>query len=154
VNAIELLKSDHREVKQIFRRFEEAGERAHQTKKKLADQAIGELEVHTKIEEQIFYPAVQAKAKGELEDTVREGWEEHHVVDGIMAELKGLPPEDEQFEAKFKVLTENVEHHIEEEEKELLPKAKKLLGSEEIDRLGTQMEQLKQQLKRSIATSA
>src|SRR5436853_113068 len=83
-------KSHHRTVRQLFRRFEEAGERAHRAKKRIADEAIHELEVHTEIEEKVFYPAVQAKAKGELEDTVREGWEEHHVVDGIIAELKGL----------------------------------------------------------------
>ncbi len=154
MNAVELLKSDHQKVKQLFRRFEEAGERAHQTKKRIADEAIHEIEVHTEIEEKVFYPAVQAKAKGDLEDTVREGWEEHHVVDGIMAELKGLSPEDEQFEAKFKVLTENVEHHIEEEEKEMLPEAEKLLGKDAIEQLGSQMQQLKEQLQSSVAKTA
>jgi hypothetical protein len=94
LNAIQMLKDDHRRVKALFREFEAACERAHQKKQRIAEEAMRECEVHTKLEEEIFYPA--AKAKGsEIKDTVDEGLEEHHVVDVLMNELRGMSPEAE-----------------------------------------------------------
>jgi hemerythrin-like domain-containing protein len=145
MNAVRLLKDDHKKVKGLFREYEGAGERAYKTKLGIAEQVFTELEVHTKIEEEIFYPAVRAKG-GELKDVVSESLEEHHVVDVLMAELKALDPEDERYDAKFKVLTENVEHHIEEEETEMLPDAEKKLGDADMERLGEQMAARTQQL--------
>lgn len=145
MNAVKMLKDDHKKVKGLFREYEGAGERAHQTKGKIAEQVFMELEVHSKLEEEIFYPAVQAKGTKDLKEVVNEGIEEHHVVDVLIAELKALDPSDERFDAKFKVLTENVEHHIEEEEGEMLPDAEKKLGNE-VDRLGELMAQRKQEL--------
>jgi hemerythrin-like domain-containing protein len=146
MNAVKLLKDDHQKVKKLFREFESQGDKAHQGKQKIVNQACHELEVHSKLEEQIFYPAVQAKADEEGKEMVLEGIEEHHVVDMLIKELRALEPQDDEFDAKFKVLTENVEHHIEEEEGELFPDAEKSLGKEMMEKLGTQMEQLKQQL--------
>ncbi|MGI8553744.1 MAG: hemerythrin domain-containing protein, partial [Dehalococcoidia bacterium] len=106
-------------------------------------------EVHTKLEEEIFYPAVQKKLK-DLKKTVNEGLEEHHVVKILINELKQLDPKDEHYDAKFKVLTENVEHHIEEEETEMLPEAEEKLGKD-VDKLGDEMAQRKVQLVQEYA---
>lgn len=144
MNAIQMLKDDHRRVKALFREFEGAGERAYQKKQRLAEETMRELEVHTKLEEEIFYPAAKAKG-GELKDTVDEGLEEHHVVKVLIDELRGMDPQAEQYDPKFKVLTENVEHHIEEEEQELLPEAAKKLG-DAVETLGAQMAQRREQL--------
>ena len=143
MDPIKLLKDDHKKVKQLFRDFEKA--EGAREKKKIAEQVFEELEIHSRLEEEIFYPAVRDKAEGETKELVAEGFEEHHVVDVLINELKALGSVDEQYEAKFKVLTENVEHHIEEEEGELLPEAKKVLGKE-IDQLGDQMAQRKAEL--------
>jgi hemerythrin-like domain-containing protein len=145
MDAIKLLKDDHKKVKGLFREYEAAGDRAYQTKRRIAEQAFLELEVHSKIEEEIFYPAVREKAGKEGKELVAEGVEEHHVVDVLIEELKGLEPEDEQYDAKFTVLTENVEHHIEEEEKEMMPEAKEALGDHLAD-LGEQMLRRKEEL--------
>ena len=145
VDAVKLLKDDHEKVKGLFRQFERA--RSDDKKRQLADEIMTELEVHSKIEEEIFYPAVREKV-GE-DELVAEAVEEHHVVDVLMQEIKQLDPSDERFEAKMTVLIENVEHHIEEEEEDMLPDAKKKLGKD-VEALGDQMEQRKQQLMAAV----
>jgi hypothetical protein len=145
VNAVKLLKDDHKKVKGLFREFESAGDRAYKTKQQIAEKVFLELEVHSKVEEEIFYPAVRERADKEGQEIVQESLEEHHVVDVLINELRGLDPQDERFDAKFKVLSENVEHHIEEEEKEMLPDAEKLLR-DDLERLGQQMADRKQHL--------
>src|SRR3954454_19027813 len=107
MDAVKLLKDDHKKVKSLFREYEKAGERAHQKKQRIAEQAFTELEIHSKLEEEIFYPAVQAKGNKELKEVVNEGLEEHHVVDVLIEELKAMDPSDERYDAKFTVLVEN-----------------------------------------------
>jgi hemerythrin superfamily protein len=144
-DAIELLKSDHRKVKEMFRRYEALGENAHKTKQRLAEEIFRELEIHSKLEEELFYPTVRERGDSEVQDVVDEGIEEHHVVDVLIEELRGLSPDEDAYDAKMKVLSENVEHHIEEEETEMLPDAKKILGSE-TKSIGEEMLQLKKSL--------
>src|SRR3954466_1469198 len=108
MDAIKMLEADHKKVKGLFREFESAGDRATKKKQTIAEQVFMELEVHSKLEEEIFYPAVKAKADQEGKELVVEGIEEHHVVDVLIEELKGLDPQDEHYDAKFTVLTENV----------------------------------------------
>jgi hemerythrin superfamily protein len=138
-DAVELIKSDHRTVEKLFREYEQAGERAHKTKQRLVEQITRELEVHATIEEETFYPAVEAKARKDGKELVAEAVEEHHLVKVTLAELAELTPEDDAFDAKVQVLLENVRHHVEEEESEMLPQAEKLLGREELARLGEEM---------------
>jgi hemerythrin-like domain-containing protein len=140
-----LLEADHKKLKSLFEEFRSAGERAYKTKQGIAEQVFAELQVHTKIEEDIFYPAVRQQG-GELEDKIAEGLEEHHVAKVLMEELQALDPEEEQYVAKFTVLMENVEHHVEEEEGELFPESKKELGGAEMEQLGEQMAKRKDQL--------
>jgi hemerythrin superfamily protein len=145
-DAVALLKADHREVEKLFNEFEDAGDRAYKTKQQLVSQIIKELEVHATIEEEIYYPAVDAKAKKDGKELVAEAVEEHHVVKVLLGELATMSAEDDAFDAKVTVLIENVRHHVEEEEEELLPQSEEILGDEELARLGEAMAARKQQL--------
>jgi iron-sulfur cluster repair protein YtfE (RIC family) len=151
MDAIKMLKDDHRKVKDLIREYADAGDDAFKVKQQIADQVFAELEVHTMLEEEIFYPAVTAKTDDEGKSHVAEGMEEHHIVKTLIAELKTLTPEDEAFAAKFKVLSENVEHHIKEEEDELLPDAKNKLGHDGIEVLGEQMASRRKELEPAVA---
>jgi hemerythrin-like domain-containing protein len=153
MDAIKLLKDDHKKVKDLFREYEKLGDRAHVSKRRIAEQVFMELEVHTAIEEEIFYPAVREKSDKDGKELVAEGYEEHHVVDVLIRELKALQPEDEAYDAKFKVLTENVEHHIEEEEGEMLPDAEETLR-DQLDELGERMLRRKEELTAQIGARA
>ena len=106
------------------------------------DQIAEQLKLHTGIEEEIFYPAVRELGTSKAEEMMNEALEEHHVVDLVLAELPDVDPEDERFEAKMTVLSELVQHHVEEEEGEVFPMAEKKLGAERIKELGQQMEQM------------
>jgi hemerythrin superfamily protein len=124
-DAIALLIADHREVKAMFQQFEELSDRARATKKKLTDQICGALELHTRIEEEIFYPAVR-EAGRDLEDIVDESLVEHASAKELIAQLQEMDPEDELYDAKVKVLGEQIDHHVGEEEEEMFPKVRKL----------------------------
>jgi len=134
MDAIALLKADHKTVEALFRRFEEAGPNAKKLKRKLVDQIVRELAVHAVIEEQVLYPAVRRKAE-ELEDTVLEALEEHHVVKWLLKELESLPPEAERFNAKVTVLMENVRTHVSVEEQVLFPELRKVFEARELREL-------------------
>jgi hemerythrin superfamily protein len=142
-----LLQQDHQKVEQLFQKFEQAGDRAVKTKQGLAQKMIEELTIHAEIEEEIFYPAVKSKISA-AKDEVLESVEEHHVVEILMDEIKELSPRDESFDAKVKVLIENVRTHKEEEETELFPQVRKAFSQEELDSLGEELERARQQKQR------
>ncbi|HUJ25039.1 MAG TPA: hemerythrin domain-containing protein, partial [Myxococcales bacterium] len=126
MDAITLLRKDHESVEQLFKQFEKLTERAQKSKKTLVLKMIRELAVHSAIEEMLFYPAVRTaalragtRAGQKLADTVLESLEEHHLVKWTLSELEKLDPDDERFDAKVTVLTENVRHHVEEEQDEM-----------------------------------
>jgi hemerythrin-like domain-containing protein len=140
MKATDLLKKQHKSVKALFKQVEdtEDGRRRRQ----LMDEIANELKMHTQIEEEIFYPAVREIGSSKAEEMVDESYEEHHVVDLVLAELPNVDPEDERFAAKMTVLSELVEHHADEEEDEMFPMAEKKLGKERLQQLGEQMEQM------------
>jgi len=150
VNPIQMLKDDHRKVKQLFSEYESAGEDAITKKQDIADKVFDELEVHSSIEEEIFYPAVRDNADEEGSRLVAEAIEEHRVVKTLIDELRELDADDEQFEAKFKVLSENVEHHADEEETEMFPVAKDALA-DNVDQIGQEMQRRRMELLRERA---
>jgi hypothetical protein len=141
MDALTLLKNDHDKVKGIMSELEPTTERAEKTRTELFAKLKSELTVHEIIEEEIFYPALKDHPRAK--EIVLEGYEEHHVVDTVMAELEGLPVDDEAWGAKAKVMKENVEHHMEEEEGEMFEKARQVFDREELQELGTRMEQRK-----------
>jgi hemerythrin-like domain-containing protein len=153
MDAIKMIKDDHHRMKDLLRAYEDAGDEAFKVKQQIADQVFAELEVHQALEEEIFYPAVKAKTDDAGKSHIAEGVEEHHVVTILIGELKMLTPEDEAFGAKFKVLSENVEHHMKEEEDDLLPDAKKKLGHDGIEVLGEQMASRREELRPAVAAS-
>ncbi len=140
MDAISLLKSDHKTVAQLFKRFEKASPRAMAEKRELMDRIIEELSVHAAIEEQLFYPVVRATVPGSEQETL-ESLEEHHIVKWVLSELDGLDPEDERFTAKATVLIENVRHHVDEEEGKLFPMVRDELGRHALNVLGDALEE-------------
>jgi hypothetical protein len=145
MNAFQLLKEDHQKVSGIFQQLEPTTERAEKTRTELFARLKEELDIHARVEETIFYPAIKQEA--ETREIVLEGFEEHHVVKLLLKELESLPVDTEQWTAKLKVLQENVEHHVEEEEGEMFQKARQVLSEDDINRLGAQMEEEKKRLK-------
>ncbi|WP_033223182.1 hemerythrin domain-containing protein [Kitasatospora phosalacinea] len=143
MDAIVLLKEDHKAVEKLFKEFEEAGDRAHVTKRRIVDQVIEQLTVHTVIEEEVFYPAAR-EAAPDTADHVLESVEEHHVVVWLLAELAGLDPQDERFDAKMTVLMENVRHHVEEEERDWFPEVRQAMGRNRLLELGERLEAAKE----------
>jgi hypothetical protein len=138
MDAFELLKADHKKVADLFERLDAA---TGQAKLDLFKQINDELEVHTFIEETIFYPALEKPE--ETHDLTLEAYEEHKVVKTLLAELSGARTADDEWQARAKVLRENVEHHVDEEENELFDKADDALTDEQIEALGEQMEAAK-----------
>ncbi|CAN5641558.1 hemerythrin domain-containing protein [soil metagenome] len=155
MDAISLLKEDHERVKKMLNEGEETTERAEKTRAELFTRLKAELEIHERIEEEIFYPALKEHPKAR--ELALEGYEEHHVVDQILAELEVTPVTDETWTAKFKVAKENLEHHMEEEEGEMFKAARQAFSRAELDELGARMLELKQlgqQVDKQEATQA
>ena len=123
-DAVALLTAEHREVSEMFKQFESMGDRAKSKKQKLVEEICTALTLHAAIEEEIFYPAVREAAK-DADDMLDEALVEHASAKDLIAQLQDMDPEDELYDAKVKVLSEQIEHHVGEEEKEMFPKAKK-----------------------------
>ncbi len=138
MDAITLLKQDHRTVEALFKRFEKAGDRAHKERRTIVDRIIEELSVHAVVEEQVFYPVARATVPA-TEDVALESLEEHHIVKWVLSELDGMDPEHERFEAKVTVLIESVRHHVKEEEQDFFPKVRDELGRKGLADLGEAM---------------
>ena len=139
MDALQVLKADHEVVRELFDKFKDAKD-AKDTEElsSLQEKIFRELEVHTSIEEEVFYPEAQ-QVGSEAEELVKEGIEEHHVVKVLMDEIEDLMPDDDAFVAKMTVLIENVEHHAEEEEEELFPKLRKVFGDERLEAMGKKL---------------
>jgi hemerythrin-like domain-containing protein len=136
-DAIQLLETDHRRMEDLLKKGEETTTRGVKTRTELLNTLTRELNAHEHIEETVLYPALRSHP--EAKDIVLEGYEEHHVADLIVKELHGLARDDEQWGPKFKVLKENIEHHIEEEEDDMFPKARGIFSREELQQLGALM---------------
>jgi len=141
MDALELLKQDHQKVKELFEEAEEAEGKEQQD---IFEQIKSELETHARIEETVFYPAVQKL--DELKDMVLESLEEHKQIKTLLREIESLASDSEKFEPKFQVLMENVEHHAEEEEEgKMFPKIRKMMNKQQLEQLGAELESAKGQ---------
>ena len=146
-DAIALLKEDHQKVRGLLSELEETTERSSDKREKLLAAIEQELKIHTRIEEEIFYPAFRdAAQKKDDKDLYYEALEEHHVVDLVLPEIKETDADSEEFGAKAKVLKDLVEHHAEEEETEMFPRAQKLMDREELHRLGGELAKAKESM--------
>ena len=139
MDAITLLKQDHKTVEGLFKKFEKTGPAAHAAQRDLAEKIVRELSVHAAIEEQAFYPAVR-EAVPDAEDHVLEALEEHHIVKWVASELDGMKPDAERFRAKMTVLIESVRHHVEEEERVLFPQVRAAMGRKALGEIGDALE--------------
>jgi hemerythrin superfamily protein len=149
-DAIVLLKQDHKEIRNLFRKFNQAGESATQRQGQIVDQILEALTVHTYLENECMYPRVQ-KLLPDLTQDVLESYEEHHVADVLCAELAALRPDSDRFHAKTTVLIESVTHHMDEEEQDWFPKVREGLGRKQLRDLGAEMIELKKKAPRSPA---
>lgn len=150
MNVFTLLKADHKKVAGILEKIDATTERGVKTREDLFTQLKTELDVHARIEETIFYPELE-KAD-ETHDITLEAFEEHRLVKQLLGELEKMDKSDETWTARFTVLKENVEHHVEEEETDMFPKARKVLTEEQAEEIGTRMEEAKkEQLKAAAA---
>jgi hemerythrin superfamily protein len=154
MNAIDLLKADHEKVKSILAQLSESTERAQKKRSELLDKLELEISTHTKLEEEILYPALKEAGTKEQDVMYFEAKEEHRTVDSlVLPDLKQTDPGTPEFAGRVKVVKELLEHHIEEEETEMFPQAKKLLGKAKLDGLGEQMEAMKATYKKEWAAS-
>ena len=138
MNAIQHLLNQHVEIVKLFHKYVETGERAYKQKQSIAEELIDVITKHAELEEEVLFSAFKEKGGEEAEEMVLEGVEEHEVAEFIMDRLRNASPEDKAFDAKFKVLMENIKLHFLEEEREIFPKAQKVLKGD-LDRLGEEM---------------
>jgi hemerythrin superfamily protein len=139
MNALEFLKEDHQKVKGLFQEIRQSSDRSRQ--KELFDKIDTELEIHTHIEETVFYPAIEEQE--ELKDMVAEALEEHKQAKLLLDELEELGDDNHDFGSKIQQLMEAVEHHVEEEEGEMFPKIREVFDEDELEQLGEDLESAK-----------
>src|SRR6202521_5014468 len=144
-DAVTLLKKDHATVKKMFEREKQLGKETT-AKVSIFSELRAALEAHATIEEEIFYPAVKKARSENVKDEVREAYEEHKQIKSLLAQISSITSADETYDMKIKVLKEDVEHHVKEEEGEMFPAAKKFLGEHRLIELGAKLESRKEQL--------
>jgi hemerythrin superfamily protein len=139
MDAIQLIEQQHQMVKNLFEKFESSSNGSDQMLNELFARLADAIAAHSTMEEKIFYPNVYV---GDTAEKLREAVEEHLVAKRLIADLLDLEPSDEQFKAKVKVLQESVLHHVQEEERSLLPRVKKMISQDDLDTMGEEMEKL------------
>lgn len=150
MNAIDLLKADHERVKTLLTQLSESTERGVKKRTELLARLEMKITLHTQLEEEILYPAFRKAGGKEQEVMYHEAKEEHRTVDAlVLPDLKQTEPSSTEFSGRVKVLKELLEHHIEEEESEMFPQAKKLLGKATLEELGAEMEAMKAAYKKA-----
>ena len=147
-----MLKTDHATVKKMFEKEGKLTKKDSEKKASLFNQIKAALEVHAAIEEEIFYPAVKSARSEHVKDEAREGYEEHKQIKSLLAQIASTTSADETYDMKIKVLIEDVEHHVKDEETEMFPDAKKFLGEKRLMELGAELEARKQQLEKNPAS--
>jgi len=151
MNAIELLKEDHDKVDKLFQKVEATEESEHP---QLFERIKAELEIHTHIEEAIFYPKLKEEGDEELKKITLEGIEEHHQAKIFLRELSSLADDSQKFEPKLKVLMEDIKHHVQEEEGQMFPMIEKQFDASVLDQLGKQLEEEKRKFAKSQKAGA
>jgi hemerythrin-like domain-containing protein len=141
-----MLESDHKLVKKLLKQLSKTEEDSVEERQELLEQIEAELKVHTQIEEEIFYPEFREAAGEKDTHLYFEAVEEHRLVDIVLPELKETDPASAEFSARAKVLMDLVEHHIEEEEEQMFPKAKRVIGTSGLRELGERLMERKEEL--------
>lgn len=146
-DAISLLLADHDRVRELLSQLEDTTTDEADARQTLLEEIEHEIKVHSKVEEKIFYPAFKRAAEEEDDEKLfHEATEEHHVVDMVLPEVKRTDPGSVEFAGKAKVLKDLIEHHAEEEENEMFPKAREVMTKDDLVRLGEEIEEMKQKM--------
>ena len=150
MNVLILLKRDHSAVKSLFSKFDHTSKTAHDKRAELFTHVRRELQIHSRAEEEIFYPALKA-LNGDGRRLVTQAMKEHREVDELLTQISRLKPSDRNFDEKFETLIENVDHHVEEEEGEIFQFAEENFSEEQLEDLGRQVEERKRILDQRTA---
>jgi hemerythrin superfamily protein len=146
MDAITLLKNDHRRIEKLFTSFERTGRRARKTRRRIVDRMAADLSTHTTLEEHLFYPLAR-QAVPDADFVILEGLEEHHVVKLLLKELATASPSEEHFAPKVTVLIQTVRHHVEREERNVFPALRKSVPRARINEIGDAMRKLQRKAK-------
>jgi iron-sulfur cluster repair protein YtfE (RIC family) len=154
MNATKLLKEQHDEVRDLFKRYEKLDGADRDTKLALFREIKKKLEIHAAIEEEIFYPPLRRARHQDAREDVAEAYEEHHLIKTVLRDLSSVDPSrEEQFDATMKVLKENVEHHADEEEDDLFSDARKVFSKDQLEDYGQRLESRTRELEDSYASA-
>ena len=153
MDAITLLKNDHRRIEKLFTSFERTGGRARKTRRRIVDRIATDLTMHTTLEEHVFYPLVRQSVP-HSDFTVLEALEEHHVAKLLLNELGKISPSDEQFAPKVAVLIQAVRQHIEREEREIFPQMRKSVGRTRVGEIGDAMHKVQRKARAASPKAA
>jgi len=151
MNVLKILKSDHSAVRSLFNKYSRTGKSSHEKRLELFERIRRELQIHSRAEEEIFYPAVKAKNGAESRKLVSEALKEHKDVDELLTQISRLKPTDKNFDEKMETLFENVDHHVEQEEGEIFQFVEENCSEEELNDIGMQVEERKKALDRQLA---
>jgi hemerythrin superfamily protein len=148
--VLKLLKKDHSTLQSLFSKFDRSGKSSHEKRGELFVQIRRELQIHSRAEEEIFYPALKA-LNDDGRRLVSEALKEHKDIDGLLTQISRLKPTDKNFDEKMETLIENVDHHVEEEEGEIFRFAEENCSEEQLEQLGQQIEERKKRLDQQMA---
>jgi len=151
MNVLKLIKKDHSDVQSLFNKFEKTARSAHEKREELFEQIRRELQIHSRAEEEIFYPFLKALNGNSGRNLVSEALKEHKEIDELLTQISRLQPSDKNFDEKVETLFENVEHHIQEEEREIFQFAEEKCSEEQLENLGREVAERKKILDRQLA---
>ena len=150
MNVLKILKKDHSTVQNLFGKFDRAGKTAYEKKGELFEKIRRELQLHSRAEEEIFYPALKAM-NGEGRRLISAAVKEHKDMNDLLTQLSRLKPTDKNFDEKMETLIENVDHHVEEEEGEIFRFAEENFSEDQLEELGALIEERKKTLDQQMA---
>ena len=151
MNVLKLLKKDHATVRSLFNKFEKTGKSSHDKRGEIFEEIRRELQVHSRAEEEIFYPFMKSVNGASGRNLISEALKEHKEIDDLLTQISRLQPKDRNFEEKVEVLFENVDHHVEQEEGEIFRLAEENYSEEQLEDLGRQVEDRKKAIDRQLA---
>ena len=151
MNVLTILRRDHATVKSLFNKYSHTGKSSHEKKIQLFERIRRELQIHSRAEEEIFYPAIKAMNGTESRKLVSEALKEHNAVDELLIQISRLKPTEKNFDERMETLFENVDHHVELEEGEIFQFVEENCSEEELNDIGAQMAERKKVLDRQLA---
>ncbi|PYS28895.1 MAG: hemerythrin [Acidobacteria bacterium] len=151
MNVLKLIKKDHSDVQSLFNKFEKTAKSSHEKREEIFEQIRRELQIHSRVEEEIFYPFLKALNGNSGRNLVSEALKVHKEIDELLTQISRLQPSDKNFDEKVETLFENVEHHIQEEEREIFQFAEEKCSEEQLENLGREVAERKKILDRQLA---